>query len=52
MKDKLVEHIHKRIAYIVRKLGCCLGYAPSYKACRIEELKEILKWLEEYKEEN
>ena len=52
MKDKLVEHIHKRIIYINNKLSCCLGYAPSYKACRIEELREILRWIEEYKEEN
>lgn len=49
---KLNQHIHKRIAYIVRKLGGCLGYSPEEKRCRIEELHEILKWLEDNKEEN
>ena len=51
--DKLVEHIHKRIEYIHKKLPCCWGYSNNYKAVREEELREILKWIEENrKEEN
>ena len=50
--DKLVEHIHKRISYIDNKLSCCLGYSNNYKAVREEELRGILQWLEENKEEN
>lgn len=50
MKDKLAQYIHKRIVYINNKIPCCEGYSCADKRLRIDELQEILKWLEDVDE--
>ena len=50
MQDRLVQYIHKRIVYINNKIPCCSGYFFNDKTVRIDELREILKWLEEQNE--